>query len=100
MTAPLTFGRYEVQEEIGDGAMGRVYRCLDPLMRRTGAVKTLTSDHLTRAPAEAYLRRFRRDAHAAGQLAHPNIVSIFDVGADYFVMEYLEGATLQRILSV
>jgi eukaryotic-like serine/threonine-protein kinase len=100
MTAPRTFGRYEVQEEIGDGAMGRVYRCLDPLMRRTVAVKTVKSEYLTRDTAEEYLRRFRREAQAAGQLAHPNIVSIFDVGEDYFVMEYLEGATLQRILNV
>jgi eukaryotic-like serine/threonine-protein kinase len=100
MSAPRTFGRYEVQEEIGDGAMGRVYRCLDPLMRRTVAVKTVKSEYLTRDTAEEYLRRFRREAQAAGQLSHPNIVSIFDVGEDYFVMEYLEGATLQRILNV
>jgi serine/threonine-protein kinase len=100
MTLPLTFGRYEVQEEIGDGAMGRVYRCLDPLMKRTVAVKTVKSEYLTRDTADEYLRRFRREAQAAGQLSHPNIVSIFDVGEDYFVMEYLEGATLQRILNV
>ena len=97
-TTRTTFGRYEVQEEIGDGAMGRVYRCLDPLMKRTVAVKTVKSEYLTRDTSEDYMRRFRREAQAAGGLAHPNIVSIFDVGEDYFVMEYLEGATLQKIL--
>jgi eukaryotic-like serine/threonine-protein kinase len=93
------FGRYEVQEEIGDGAMGRVYRCFDPLMRRTVAVKTVKSEYLTRDSREEYLRRFRREAQAAGALAHPHIVSIFDVGEDYFVMEYLEGSTLHAILN-
>src|SRR6185503_9273326 len=98
MNTPTHFGRYEVQEEIGDGAMGRVYRCFDPSMRRTVAVKTVKSEYLTRDTAEDYLRRFRREAQAAGRLAHPNIVAIYDVGDDYFVMEYLEGATLQKIL--
>ncbi len=92
------FGRYEVKEEIGGGAMGRVYRCVDPLMRRTVAVKTVKAEYLSDDTAEEYLRRFRREAQAAGVLAHPNIVSIFDVGEDYFVMEYLDGVTLFSIL--
>jgi eukaryotic-like serine/threonine-protein kinase len=98
MTIPTHFGRYEVQDEIGDGAMGRVYRCFDPSMRRTVAVKTVKSEYLTRESADDYLRRFRREAQAAGRLAHPNIVAIYDVGDDYFVMEYLEGTTLQKVL--
>ncbi|HEV7499432.1 MAG TPA: serine/threonine-protein kinase, partial [Vicinamibacteria bacterium] len=96
--APRRFGRYEVQREIGEGAMGRVYRCLDPLMKRVVAAKTVKKEFLTRDTREEYLRRFRREAQAAGRLAHPNIVSVFDVGDDYFVMEYLEGSTLQVIL--
>ncbi len=95
---PRRFGRYEVQQEIGEGAMGRVYRCLDPLMKRVVAVKTVKKEFLTRDTREEYLRRFRREAQAAGRLAHPNIVSVFDVADDYFVMEYLEGSTLQVIL--
>ena len=96
--APRRFGRYEVQREIGEGAMGRVFRCFDPLMKRVVAVKTVKKEFLTRETREEYLRRFRREAQAAGGLSHPNIVSIFDVGEDYFVMEYLEGSTLQLIL--
>jgi len=95
---PRRFGRYEVQREIGDGAMGRVYRCLDPLMKRVVAIKTVKKEYLTRDTRDEYLRRFRREAQAAGRLSHPNIVSVFDVAEDFFVMEYLEGSTLQVIL--
>ncbi len=95
---PKRFGRYEVQREIGEGAMGRVYRCFDPLMKRVIAVKTVKKEFLTRETREEYLRRFRREAQAAGRLSHPSIVSVFDVGEDYFVMEHLEGSTLQVIL--
>lgn len=95
---PKRFGRYEVQREIGEGAMGRVYRCFDPMMKRIVAVKTVKKEFLTRETRDEYLRRFRREAQAAGRLAHPSIVSVFDVGEDYFVMEYLEGSTLQVIL--
>jgi serine/threonine-protein kinase len=96
--APKRFGRYEVQREIGEGAMGRVYRCFDPMMKRIVAVKTVKKEFLTRETREEYLRRFRREAQAAGRLSHPSIVSVFDVGEDYFVMEYLEGSSLQVIL--
>ena len=95
---PRRFGRYEVQQEIGDGAMGRVFRCLDPLMKRVVAIKTVKKEYLTRDTRDEYLRRFRREAQAAGRLSHPNIVNVFDVGEDYFVMEYLEGSSLQVIL--
>ena len=97
--SPRKFGRYVVEQEIGDGAMGRVYRCADPLMKRLVAVKTVKQEYLTRETAEDYLRRFRREAQAAGRLSHPNIVSIYDVGETYFVMEYLEGTTLQAVLA-
>ena len=96
--SPRKFGRYVVEQEIGDGAMGRVYRCSDPLMKRLVAVKTVKQEYLTRETAEDYLRRFRREAQAAGRLSHPHIVSIYDVGETYFVMEYLEGTTLQALL--
>src|SRR5690349_24993806 len=97
--APRKFGRYVVEQEIGDGAMGRVYRASDPLMKRLVAVKTVKQEYLTRETAEEYLRRFRREAQAAGRLSHPNIVGIYDVGETWFVMEYLEGTTLSRLLS-
>jgi serine/threonine-protein kinase len=93
-----TFGRYEAHAEIGDGAMGRVYRGFDPMVGRYVAIKTVKAEYLTRETRTEYLRRFRREAQAAGRLAHPNIVSIFDVGEDYFVMEYVEGITLAELL--
>jgi len=95
---PDSFGRYVVEGELGDGAMGRVYRGQDPLLRRPVAVKTVKSEYLTRDSREEYLRRFRREAQAAGMLSHPNIVGIFDVGEDFIVMEYVEGVTLQGLL--
>src|SRR5580765_2813504 len=95
---PEKFGRYEVLGELGDGAMGRVYRAFDPIVRRTVAVKTIKSEYLSKDEAPEYLRRFRREAQAAGVLNHPSIVSIFDVGENYLVMELLEGKTLQAVL--
>ncbi len=93
-----TFGRYEVMGEVGEGSMGLVYRAFDPMARRIVAVKTLRPEHVSGPEAEEYLLRFRREAQAAARLVHPNIVTIFDVGEDYFAMELLEGATLQAIL--
>ena len=93
-----TFGRYHVETEIGDGAMGRVYRGFDPMARRTVAIKTIKSELLSKQSAEEYIRRFRREAQAAGGLSHPNIVTIYDVGENYFVMELLEGETLHDLL--
>jgi serine/threonine-protein kinase len=92
------FGRYEAQAEIGDGAMGRVFRAFDPLARRTVAVKTVKVELLAKESSEEYLRRFRREAQAAGGLSHPNIVTIYDVGEDFFVMEHLEGKSLLELL--
>jgi eukaryotic-like serine/threonine-protein kinase len=96
---PEKFGRYEVQAEIGDGAMGRVYRGFDPLARRMVAIKTIKSELLTKNASEEYVRRFQREAQAAGRLSHPHIVTIFDVGENYFVMEFLEGETLYALLA-
>ena len=93
-----TFGRYEVLGVIGEGSMGRVYRAFDPLARRIVAVKTLRPEHVSGPEAGEYLLRFRREAQAAARLVHPSIVTIFDVGEDYFAMEFLEGSTLQEIL--
>jgi eukaryotic-like serine/threonine-protein kinase len=93
-----TFGRYEELEVVGEGSMGRVYRAFDPLARRIVAVKALRTEHIGGPEAGEYLLRFRREAQAAAYLVHPGIVTIFDVGEDYFAMEFLEGATLQAIL--
>jgi len=95
---PEQVGRYQVIEEIGDGAMGRVWRGFDPELSRPVAIKTVKAEYLTRSTREDYLHRFRREARAAGLLSHPNIVRIFDVGDDYFVMELVEGVTLADLL--
>jgi TonB family protein len=78
--------------------MGRVWRGFDPQLGRPVAIKTVKSEYLTRDTREEYLRRFRREARAAGLLSHPNIVRIHDVGEDYFVMELVEGVTLADLL--
>ena len=95
---PERFGRYEVIDEIGDGAMGRVYRAWDPAVNRLVAVKTIKTEYLTRDTADEYLRRFHREAQSAGGLNHPAIVRVFDLGDDYLVMELVEGRTLHRVI--
>jgi len=97
--APRQFGRYDVVGLIGEGAMGRVYRGFDPLANRPVAIKTIKREHLSQESVEKYVRRFRREAQAAGILSHPHIVGIFDVGGDYFVMELLTGRTLHDLLA-
>jgi TonB family protein len=95
---PERFGRYEVIDELGDGAMGRVYRAWDPAVNRVVAVKTIKSEYLTRDTADEYLKRFRREAQSAGGLNHPAIVRVFDLGEDFLVMELVEGRTLHRLI--
>jgi serine/threonine-protein kinase len=92
------FGRYEVRTVIGDGAMGRVYEAWDPLLSRRVAVKSVKAEYLSEKAVSEYLRRFSREAQAAGALDHPAVVKVFDVGPDYIVMERLEGPTLKELL--
>jgi serine/threonine-protein kinase len=97
-------GRYELLDEIGRGAMGRVYRARDPAIDRIVALKVLVPDGgLDPDTALDWRRRFQREARAAGRLAHPNIVTIFDAGEDqgraFLVMEFVSGRTLEAILS-
>ena len=83
---------------LGDGAMGRVYEAWDPLLSRVVAVKSLKREHLDPRTGAEYLRRFGREAQAAGALSHPSIVKVFDVGPDYLVMELVHGPTLKDLL--
>ncbi len=92
------FGRYEVRGALGDGSMARVYRAWDPAFERTVAIKTVKSEYLASDTAPRYLQRFGQEARAAGSLSHPNIVRVFDVGADFMVMEFVEGRTLRDLL--
>jgi serine/threonine protein kinase/outer membrane biosynthesis protein TonB len=92
-------GKYEVIEELGRGAMGVVYRARDPFIGRLVALKTITPGLLDNPEL---LQRFYREAQAAGQLQHPNIVIIYDLGeADglpYIAMEFLEGKSLEKLI--
>ena len=94
-------GRYRILGELGRGAMGVVYRAVDPLIDREVALKTL-HDSLPQDVAGEVQARFLREARSAGRLNHPNIVTIFDVGQEggvaYIAMELLEGPSLQQVL--
>jgi serine/threonine protein kinase len=95
LTSGTKLGPYEIQSTLGAGGMGEVYRALDTRLDRTVAVKVLAS-HLS---ASAELKqRMEREARAISSLNHPNICHLYDIGsqdgADYLVMEFLEGETL------
>ncbi|ADE11508.1 serine/threonine-protein kinase [Sideroxydans lithotrophicus] len=95
-------GRYEVVGELGQGAMGVVYKATDPLIDRIVAIKTITLS-LAQEEREEYEGRFYQEAKAAGRLSHPNIVTIYDVGRSgdiaYIAMEFLQGRELRDILN-
>jgi len=96
---PTYFGRYQVLEELGSGAMGVVYLCVDPRLARPVAVKVIReSEHMTPTEKEQFQGRFRNEAEAAGRLNHPGIVQIYDIGPSYLVMEYLDGKALSTVL--
>ncbi len=95
-------GRYEIVGELGRGAMGVVYKAQDPTIGRTVALKTMRLD-VHGLETDEVLRRFRNEARAAGLLNHPNIVTIYDAGEQdgmfYIAMEFIEGTTLQSLLT-
>ena len=96
---PESFGRYRVVEELGSGAMGVVYLCVDPMLARPVAIKVLKgTEHLSVDERAQYEARFRQEAEAAGRLSHPDIVQIYDIGPSWLVMEFVEGRTLQALL--
>lgn len=92
-------GRYQVERELGRGAMGLVYLGRDPKIGRTVAIKTMAlSQEFDSDQLEEVRKRFFREAETAGRLNHPNIVTIYDVGEDqelaYIAMDYLKGENL------
>ncbi|MDC0358792.1 protein kinase [Oligoflexia bacterium] len=99
-----TIGKYKVLGSLGRGSMGVVYKAQDPEIGRLVAIKTLRRITSTRFhDAEAALERFKNEARSAGNLRHPNIITVFDVNVDgdmpYIVMDYVEGESLDLILS-
>ncbi|MEH7388503.1 Stk1 family PASTA domain-containing Ser/Thr kinase [Bacillus sp. JJ1521] len=92
-------GRYKILEVIGGGGMANVYLARDVILERDVAIKVLRLDF---SNDDEFIKRFRREAHAATSLAHPNVVSIYDVGEEediyYIVMEYVPGQTLKQYI--
>ena len=95
-------GRYEILGELGQGAMGVVYKARDPLIDRIVAIKTINLS-LAQEEKEEYEGRFYQEAKAAGRLNHPNIVTIYDVGKSgdiaYIAMEFLQGRELRDVMN-
>jgi len=91
----MMLGPYQVQEPLGAGGMGEVYRALDTRLNRNVAIKVLPH-HIAADPGAR--ARFEQEAKAAAVLNHPHICTLHDVGhhegVDFLVMEYVEGETL------
>jgi len=94
-----TISHYEVQEKLGAGGMGEIYKARDPRLNRTVAIKALPAGS-TGDPDRR--RRFIQEAQAASGLNHPNIITIHDIlsedGNDYMVMEFVAGKTLDGVI--
>lgn len=96
-------GRYEVEKELGKGAMGIVYLGKDPKINRIVAIKTMAlAQEFEADELEEVKSRFFREAETAGRLQHPNIVTVYDAGEEYdlayIAMEFLEGHDLTRYI--
>jgi len=96
-------GKYEILDVLGKGAMGIVYKALDPDIEREVAIKAIHFDTIREtAEREERIKRFMQEGRAAGRLNHPNIVTIYDVDREgdlsYIVMQYIQGQTLQKAL--
>ncbi len=96
-------GRYQVERELGRGAMAVVYKAADPLIARVVAIKTIRVEGGTGMEQEQLRQRLYREAQSAGSLSHPNIVTIYDIGQEgelsYIAMEYVDGETLENWMS-
>jgi serine/threonine protein kinase len=101
LAAGIKLGPYEILSLLGKGGMGEVYRARDPRLERDVAVKVLPSSF---ASDPERLKRFEQEARAAGQLNHPNVLAIYDVGLSdqtpYIVSELLEGESLAQVLAL
>ena len=99
---PPNIGRYVVEELVGVGGMGQIYRAQDPVLRRTVAIKLISTKLMSGADRADYIKRFRREAEAAARCAHPNIVAVYDFALHeeqpYLAMEFVAGRSLRQLL--
>jgi len=95
----LVLGPYRLQELLGEGGMGQVYRAYHVPMGRTVALKVIRKEHVA---SPAAVQRFNQEIRAAGQLTHPNIITAFDAGevgdTHFYAMEYVEGTDLAKLV--
>ena len=98
--APFKIGKYDVVDVIGRGGMGVVYRAKDQQLGRLVAIKMMTAS-IGEDPE--LVQRFFREARSTASLQHPNIVTVYELGDysgnPYLAMEYLEGCSLDAILT-
>jgi len=97
---PERLGKYRITEVIGRGAMGVVYKGIDPVIERPVAIKTIRRELVEEGDAGAALARFKTEARAAGRLSHPGIVGVYEYGEDadlaFLAMEYVQGNSLRE----
>jgi eukaryotic-like serine/threonine-protein kinase len=91
LTIGTKLGPYEIVALLGAGGMGEVYRARDARLNRTLAGKKVR---------EAFSDRFDREARAIAAMSHPNICTLYDIGPDFIVMEYVEGQPLRGPVEV
>ena len=100
MSESVLGGRYRVEARIGSGGMAEVFRGFDDVLNRTVAIKVLLPQF---ARDSGFVQRFRREAQAAARLNQPNIVGVYDSGADgetqYIVLEFIQGRTLAEFMA-
>src|SRR5437868_993452 len=94
-----SLGRYQVKGVLGKGAMGLVYDAVDPQLDRRVAIKTILTRKLDAEAARMIAVRFEREVRAVARLNHPNIVQVYDFGAEgelsFIVMEHIQGKELK-----
>ena len=99
---PVQIGRYVVESLVGAGGMGQIYKAHDPDIRRTVAIKLISTRLMSSVDRSEYIRRFRREAEAAARCAHPNIVSIYDYatheGQPFLAMEFVHGMSVRQMI--
>ncbi len=100
VTAGAQFGPYKIEDVVGAGGMGTVYRARDTRLHRTVALKLLPSERMA---DPAWKTRFLHEARAAAALSHPNIVTLYDIasdhGIDFLVLEFIPGKTLEELIT-